>query len=402
MVGETVDNAAPTWYIRGMGLLWSKNSSGNTTYLYNAHGDVVKTTGAAENDYLYDAFGNQVDEQTNQPFEWRVDEPPMPEADYNPFRYCGEYFDYETGYIYLRARYYDSSNGRFISEDPIRSGNNWYAYCAGNPIRFSDPLGLYVTEDPWGNPVPVKPTPKPPSGGSGGDTTLPGGTADPTNPAVPQVPAAPQAPTAPELPKTREELEELAKNRGEFADYLMSLLDFTGVDVRDNKALFRKALMYLMGSALAITFFIDFIFELYALRDAGETMTVRFIASDHNGYGYNDEGNNKAIHWNPNLGHAFFQNNRAEVQSAAMALYHEMRHAYAHMQGGRINDKDLINNYETPLAQALNDVSRSNHTYDGIYYFYDPTVSRKMSFYDYWETYFRGGGGGGTLLMYKR
>ena len=103
---------------------------------------MVKTTGAVENDYLYDAFGNQVDEVSNQPFEWRVDEPPAPEADYNPFRYTGEYFDYETGYIYLRARYYDSSNGRFVSEDPIRSGNNWYSYCAGNPVTFIDPRGL--------------------------------------------------------------------------------------------------------------------------------------------------------------------------------------------------------------------------------------------------------------------
>jgi len=169
MVGESVDSATPTWYIRGANLLWSKNSAGSTTYLYNAHGDVVKTTGAAENDYLYDAFGNQVDEQTNQPFEWRVDEPPMPEADYNPFRYCGEYFDYETGYIYLRARYYDSTNGRFVSEDPIRSGNHWYAYCGGNPVKFVDPMGLAFVNlmetdgGSNGGPAPKPSAPPPPS-----------------------------------------------------------------------------------------------------------------------------------------------------------------------------------------------------------------------------------------------
>lgn len=54
----------------------------------------------------------------------------------------GEYFDKETGNIYLRARYYDPGLGRFISEDPIRDGLNWYVYCGGNPIKFVDPLGL--------------------------------------------------------------------------------------------------------------------------------------------------------------------------------------------------------------------------------------------------------------------
>lgn len=62
--------------------------------------------------------------------------------DNNPFRYCGEYLDIETGYIYLRARYYDPSIGRFISEDSAKDGYNWYAYCANNPIRYIEPSGL--------------------------------------------------------------------------------------------------------------------------------------------------------------------------------------------------------------------------------------------------------------------
>ena len=62
--------------------------------------------------------------------------------DANPWRYCGEYFDKETGTYYLRARYYNPANGRFSSEDPIRDGLNWYTYCMGNPLRFVDPSGL--------------------------------------------------------------------------------------------------------------------------------------------------------------------------------------------------------------------------------------------------------------------
>ncbi|MBE6564591.1 MAG: hypothetical protein E7655_04910 [Ruminococcaceae bacterium] len=35
----------------------------------------------------------------------------------NPFRYCGEYYDTETGTYYLRMRYYDPSIGRFLAAD---------------------------------------------------------------------------------------------------------------------------------------------------------------------------------------------------------------------------------------------------------------------------------------------
>lgn len=57
-------------------------------------------------------------------------------------RYCGEYYDAETSLIYLRARYYNPSIGRFISVDPIKDGTNWYVYCSNNPIAFVDPSGL--------------------------------------------------------------------------------------------------------------------------------------------------------------------------------------------------------------------------------------------------------------------
>ena len=59
-----------------------------------------------------------------------------------PFGYCGEYTDDESGLIYLRNRYYDPTTGGFLTEDPAKDGSNWYAYCAGNPVLFRDPLGL--------------------------------------------------------------------------------------------------------------------------------------------------------------------------------------------------------------------------------------------------------------------
>jgi RHS repeat-associated protein len=44
-----------------------------------------------------------------------------------------------------RARYYDPSIGRFISEDPTQfagSATNFYAYTENNPINLTDPSGL--------------------------------------------------------------------------------------------------------------------------------------------------------------------------------------------------------------------------------------------------------------------
>lgn len=117
-------------YVRGLGLIAAQADGSTTYYHYNAHGDVVQTTdttGAVTHDYLYDAFG----------VEQNADD-----ADTNPFRYCGEQFDAETGDYYLRARYYSPGVGSFTQEDPAMDGLNWYTYCAGNPVAFVDPSGL--------------------------------------------------------------------------------------------------------------------------------------------------------------------------------------------------------------------------------------------------------------------
>ena len=74
---------------------------------------------------------------------WRL----QVETPHNPFRYCGEYYDDETDLIYLRNRYYDNQTGRFITEDPIKDGLNWYVYCNGNPVNNIDPWGEYYIKD---------------------------------------------------------------------------------------------------------------------------------------------------------------------------------------------------------------------------------------------------------------
>ena len=114
----------------GIGGIISRNG---VNLLKDAHGDVSSLGGA--NPYTYNAYGVQ----TNST------------GDSNPYRYCGEYWDEESGLIYLRNRYYDPNVGRFISEDPIRDGANWYAYCGGNPVMYIDPTGLYADAMTWGS-----------------------------------------------------------------------------------------------------------------------------------------------------------------------------------------------------------------------------------------------------------
>ena len=51
------------------------------------------------------------------------------------------------GEYYSNARWYDPTLGRFITEDPARDGDNWFAYVSNNPLTFTDPTGL----DPHGD-----------------------------------------------------------------------------------------------------------------------------------------------------------------------------------------------------------------------------------------------------------
>ncbi|MBN2653363.1 MAG: hypothetical protein JXR63_13375, partial [Spirochaetales bacterium] len=61
--------------------------------------------------------------------------------------YTGKMMDDDTGLYYFNARWYDPQLGRFVTEDPVRDGNNWFAYCGNNPINFVDPSGLYEVKD---------------------------------------------------------------------------------------------------------------------------------------------------------------------------------------------------------------------------------------------------------------
>ena len=63
-------------------------------------------------------------------------------------RYCanlGHKQDDESGAVYMRARYYEPSSGRFLCEDPDKSGLNWYSYASQDPVNGVDQTGRFKT-----------------------------------------------------------------------------------------------------------------------------------------------------------------------------------------------------------------------------------------------------------------
>jgi RHS repeat-associated protein len=68
-------------------------------------------------------------------------------------RFTGKERDSESGLDYFGARYNGSTMGRFMTPDPLGGKLvdpqtlNRYSYVINNPLRFTDPTGLYTCKD---------------------------------------------------------------------------------------------------------------------------------------------------------------------------------------------------------------------------------------------------------------
>ncbi|TBL78724.1 hypothetical protein EYY94_01500, partial [Obesumbacterium proteus] len=105
-----------------------------------------------------DAWGNTLSEEN-------------PHQLHQPIRMQGQQYDEESGLHYNRHRYYDTTIGRYITQDPIGLDGGWNGYIYPlNPIINIDPLGLETLKcikplhsiggegeksgpDIWGNPL---------------------------------------------------------------------------------------------------------------------------------------------------------------------------------------------------------------------------------------------------------
>jgi RHS repeat-associated protein len=86
----------------------------------------------------YDAFGNLEGGSFNASFQWQG----LQHSVWETVGYAGQSYDRESGLYAYKYRSYDPEVGQWLKEDPIRAGEAWYEFCAGNPVRFTDPDGL--------------------------------------------------------------------------------------------------------------------------------------------------------------------------------------------------------------------------------------------------------------------
>ena len=120
------------------------NYNGNHyAYVYNLQGDVMAlldNTGTKVVSYSYNAWGKLLNTTGSMAATLGV---------LNPFRYRGYIYDEETGYYYLRSRYYYPNRCRFINADSILN-RNLFVYCKNSPIHRADTNGCtdYATIGP--------------------------------------------------------------------------------------------------------------------------------------------------------------------------------------------------------------------------------------------------------------
>ena len=107
-------------------------------YGYDGHGSVrflTDASGAITDTYTYDAFGILISRTGTTP---------------NNYLYCGEQFDSDLGFYFLRARYMNPSTGRFWSMDSFEGSSNdpcslhKYLYASNNSTNMMDPSGMFT------------------------------------------------------------------------------------------------------------------------------------------------------------------------------------------------------------------------------------------------------------------
>ncbi len=131
-----------TSYLYGPGGLPIEQISSAGTPTYLMHDQIGSTrlltsaTGTVTATYSYDAYGNTTSHTGTAT---------------TPFLCAGQYQDTETGFYYLRNRYYDPATAQFLTIDPtVAQTQAPYYYASDTPLNLTDPTGLGCN---WWNPI---------------------------------------------------------------------------------------------------------------------------------------------------------------------------------------------------------------------------------------------------------
>jgi len=128
--------ASNTFGVDGLVSRCPVNSGITTFYTFDERGNVsqrLSNSGTVQSTDLYDSYGSRTG-TTSQPDPWGYEAQE------------GYTTDTETGMLLLTHRFYDPSNGRFLTRDPMgySGGINLYGYVKNNPINFTDPTGYWI------------------------------------------------------------------------------------------------------------------------------------------------------------------------------------------------------------------------------------------------------------------
>lgn len=167
-----------TYGYNGDGLRVRKTVGGITTpFVWNEAESLPELLAAGETSYLYGPGGRPIEEITEGDATFLHEDQQgsvrlltdaggtvVGRYDYTPWgavarhsgtatsslQFDGQYTDEETGFQYLRARYYDPSTGQFLSADPwFPITGARFSFGADNPVAYGDSSGLHVG-DPFG------------------------------------------------------------------------------------------------------------------------------------------------------------------------------------------------------------------------------------------------------------
>ena len=142
VVAETTGSAT-SYFVYGHDLLYSVKADGPHYHHADALGSTIAVTGSTgtvEQTMDYDVFGQR--RSITGTSSGTTD------------TFTGEESD-SSGLIYLRARYYDPSTGRFLSRDPYPADAadmqtiNRYVYVKNNPTNYVDPSGEFFNPLHW-------------------------------------------------------------------------------------------------------------------------------------------------------------------------------------------------------------------------------------------------------------